>query len=302
MRRFGILSTLFLILITVALAGCGDKDKEKKGGGTDNRSADNKGGTDDKTPTAGALEELAGKGLGAVKGKVTFEGEPPARNIDDRMKAHNDKDQCLKDDPKNDPKDPTWIVGPDKGVKNVVVWLRPPKGKYFKIPDDQKKSKGDLTMDQPFCQFEPHVVAFFPSYFDGKKQVATGQKFEVLNSAPMNHNTYWAGDSLFNKGDNQIIKSKGKLMIDAKASNGKKPGDDLVKIACDLHKWMTAYCWVFDHPYWAITGPDGSYEIKNAPTGVDLELVYWHETFKSPKSEKVKLDDGPNTEDCILKK
>ena len=34
-----------------------------------------------------------------------------------------------------DTKDPLWIVGADKGVENVVVWVKAPEGKYLKTPD-----------------------------------------------------------------------------------------------------------------------------------------------------------------------
>jgi hypothetical protein len=41
-------------------------------------------------------------------------------------------------------------------------------------------------------------------------------------------------------------------------------------------KWLNAYVRVFDHPYFAVTGPDGRFEIRYAPKG-DLRLFVWQE-------------------------
>jgi hypothetical protein len=304
MKRFRIVSILFFIPLAVALVGsvgC-SKDKDKT---EDKKGSDNKSGGDDKTAPAGAPEELAGKGVGVLKGKVTFVGDPPERrDLTETMKNNPaDFSHCTAKDPKNDTRDEEWIVGPDKGVKNVVVWLRAPKGKYFKVPDDQKKAKGDVVVDQPFCAFVPHVVVVFPSYFDGKKQEPTGQRFKVLNSAPMNHNTAYGTEFGIGKSDNQTLKPKSELIVDAIPSGPRKTGENLIKFKCDIHKWMKGYAWVFDHPFSAVTGEDGSYEIKGVPTGVDLEVVYWHESMggSKPDGQKNVLKDGENTKNFTIK-
>ncbi len=45
---------------------------------------------------------------------------------------------------------------------------------------------------------------------------------------------------------------------------------------CDVHGWMNAYAGVLDHPYFAVTGEDGTFEIKNLPPGT-YKLTAWHE-------------------------
>jgi hypothetical protein len=217
-----------------------------------------------------------------------------------------DKDVCLAG-PRHDP---TWMVkGPDKAVQNVVVFLRPPAGKFFKVPDDRKKSVKTVFIDQPHCAFEPHVEAVYASYFDPqtKAQVRTGEKLEVRNSATIPHNTNYKGDDVLNAGTNKTIAPKGDpLPIEPKASSPSKTGQDIIRIACDIHKWMTGFVWVFDHPYFAITKEDGSFEIKGVPTGVELEIVYWHESFGARPNhakvlEKATLKDGDNTKDIKIK-
>ncbi len=255
------------------------------------------------TVTPAGVGEVAGKGTGTLKGRVSFVGAlPEIKSEKARMEMQADKERCLM----GDTNEQTWKISPDKGVQYVVVWLRPinqDKGAYFKLTDAQKKQTKTVTMDQPYCQFEPHVTAFNPDYFDGKKQEPTGETFKIKNSAPMNHNTAWAGNDLFNKGTNKIIPPKGELDVDAKPGRRTKPGEDLLHIHCDLHKWMNAYAWVFDHPFYAVTDKDGNYEIKNVPTGVELEVVHWHDSFgDKPKAEKQTLKDGENTKNFEISK
>jgi hypothetical protein len=50
-----------------------------------------------------------------------------------------------------------------------------------------------------------------------------------------------------------------------------------------VHPWMSGFVAVFDHPFFAVTKPDGSFEIKGLPPGT-YNLVFWHE--KLPRQEK----------------
>ena len=45
---------------------------------------------------------------------------------------------------------------------------------------------------------------------------------------------------------------------------------------CDVHGWMNAYVGVLDHPYFAVTGDDGKFDIGNLPPG-DYVVEAWHE-------------------------
>jgi hypothetical protein len=307
MRRF---SRLFAVLVvpvlavTITAVGCGDKKEERKASA--DKKADGGGGSGDQPAPAGDWEPVKGTGVGVLKGKVTLDGEPPAReDLSARMKEQGDKDHCLKEDPNNDTKNPQWIVAPDKGVQNVVVWVRPQKRKYFELTDEQKKRADTVTIDQPFCMFQPHVVVHYPSYFYGKqkKQVATGQQFKVLNSAPILHNTRWKGSPALNDGRNENIQPKGEMVISAKPCGPTRSGEDLLNINCDRHSWMSGYAWVFDNPFHAVTKADGTYEIKGIPAGADVEVVYWHESMgRTPKVEQKKLNDGDNEFSPKLKK
>jgi hypothetical protein len=230
---------------------------------------------------AAALERtlLASHGWARLKGKVTYDGDPPALDdFRDSIAGNKDKEHCLK----GDIEDPTWIVDEDKGVANVVVWVRPPAGKYFPIPDDLKQRRDVVKMDQPFCAFKPHGVILFPSSWDSDTadQKPTGQVFKVFNSAPIAHNVLWTGTPGVNRGENVLTPAArdGKPSEHvARVRTGRLGVEELVRINCNLHLWMRAWAWAFEHPYAALTKKDGTFDIPRLPAGAEMSLIAWHE-------------------------
>ena len=67
------------------------------------------------------------------------------------------------------------------------------------------------------------------------------------------------------------------------------------ELSCSIHPWMNAIVFINDHPFNAVTGMDGTFEIKNVPTGIDLTFVGWHENAKE-YTKTIKLAKG-GTED-----
>jgi hypothetical protein len=267
-------------LTAIALASLGCGGGEKKADMTKTTPTTKSARTvGSKSGSASEKTELKPTAFATIKGKVTYDGTPPTPADLPIPDSNKDKSFCLT----GPHKDQTWTVGPDKGVANVVVWIRPPKDKYFVVPADQQKpAETSVKINQPHCAFEPHVAVIFPTYYDpaSKEQKSTGQTFEVTNTAPIAHNTDWnPKNPLVNTPGNQIIKSKDNpLPIRLKAAPQNKPdGEDLIQFKCDIHTWMRAYVWAFNHPWAAVTKEDGSYEIKNVPAGSELYLVGWHE-------------------------
>ncbi len=218
-------------------------------------------------------------GRATIRGKVTYDGEPPAvADFGDSIAGNKDKDYCLK----GDTDDPTWVVGDDKGVAGVVIWLRPPPGTYFPIPEAARKRRDVVLLDQPICQFKPHVAVLFPSSWDPATgdQKLTGQVFKVRNSAAVGHNVIWAGNPILNPGDNFFMPARDGDKVAERVLHvrtGRLGKEDMVTVRCNLHLWMFARVWSFEHPYAALTGKDGTYEIKDVPAGAGLHLVGWHE-------------------------
>jgi hypothetical protein len=69
----------------------------------------------------------------------------------------------------------------------------------------------------------------------------------------------------------------------------------MIRVGCDVHPWMQAYVGVVNHPYFAITGADGGFHLKDVPPG-DYVVASWHERFGT-REQKVKL--GPKEEQAV---
>jgi len=306
MLRFRCFAVLLLAPALALLGvGCGGGDKGKDQPKPAAKSGGEGGGAGAKSASSAAsATPVEAKGVATLKGRVTYDGNPPPREEIKIPDDNKDKDYCHK----GDTKEQKWLVGPDKGVANVVVFIRAPEGHYFKIPADQQKAE-DVIIDQPFCAFIPHVRAMFPSFYDPetKKQKKTNQVLRFKNSAEINHNTAVEGRKLVNDSKNEILPAKkGELVYNAKAGRDTDVApEDLLKVNCDIHKWMNARIAVFSNPYHDVTKEDGSYEIKGAPAGAEVITCYWHESMgdslKDAKTEKLTLKDGDNTQDFKVK-
>ncbi len=165
--------------------------------------------------------------------------------------------------------DESVLVNPkNRGIKNVVVWLRPndatnPKAAFAASeihPNDAKRKAAEVVIDQPCCSFIDRVTV-----------ARVGDKLTVKNSAAFNHNFFW--DSTNNGAINVNIAAGGKHEFMNPLAAEPAP----VQFKCTVHPWMTGYVRIFDHPYYAVTDDDGKFEIKNAPVG-KFRIVMWHET------------------------
>lgn len=214
---------------------------------------------------------------GVLRGRVVLDGSPQIELIS-AMEKHSDKVCCLMGASDMEKQNQLWIIGKDKGVANVVVWIQPLKTREecFNIPvedRDRADEKFNRYIDQPHCAFIPHVQVAFPQYYDPEtgKLAPSGEKFIVKNSAHCLHNTNWKGDPLKTGSGNRSLPPKTDLQIDLVPESGP------IQIQCDIHPWMSAKIWAFDHPYAARTDDDGKFEIKNVPTGIDVNFFTWHE-------------------------
>jgi len=290
-RSLGLLMAVPVIATLVVAPGCGD-NKSGPGPGASSPATTQPAASGEKT----AVE---GKGLATIKGKITYDGDAPkANDIKGQIEKQDDKAHCLKDDPKNPhpENDRTWVIK-DGNVANVVVWVSPPQGKYFKYSAEEKASwPKEVAVDQPFCHFEPHVSVSFPEFYnpETKKMGPTEQKILAKNSAPVTHNTKWAGNPQRNRGGNQTLQPGGQMELPLKADPTKE-----IEVACDIHKWMNGYIWALDTPYAAVTKEDGTFEIKGVPAGADVQLILWHEQPKffgegGAKGKKITLKEGDN--------
>lgn len=142
------------------------------------------------------------------------------------------------------------------------------------------------ALDQIGCEYIPYVTA-----------VQAGQKISVKNSDPLMHNVHpmpaVAGNKEVNKA--QMPKSADlEFVFD-------KP-EQFLKFKCDVHPWMFSYVSVFDHPYFAVTGKDGSYKISNVPAGKYTIEAYHRKAAPngSPVTKEIEVKDQSATADLTL--
>src|SRR5262249_15522778 len=143
------------------------------------------------------------------------------------------------------------------GLANVVLYLR---NKNVDAHPDYAASAGEkVVLDNKDCHFVPHVLT-----------VRTGQPLDIKNSDAVSHNTNVALTA--NQPFNSIISSNTSAELKL-ASAETSP----TVVTCNIHPWMKGYLVVQANPYMTVSAKDGTFEIKNVPTGVPLEFQAWHE-------------------------
>jgi len=187
---------------------------------------------------------------GTIKGKFLFGGSAPEATP---LKADKDVEVCGKHKLVNE----ELVVGADKGIANVVVFVR---DKAVKVNPElaAAAAKAKVELDNASCRFEPHVVF-----------VQTGQEFVIKNSDTVGHNSNVA--TLKNPPSNSLVPAGGSAAL-------KFSSEEAIpaQVTCNIHPWMKAWVLVRPNPYAAVSKADGTFEIKGVPAG-EVELQFWHE-------------------------
>jgi plastocyanin len=223
---------------------------------------------------AGALvvPALASADGGKVTGKITFDGTPPAPT---KIKLDADP-VCAA--AHSGPIDSEELVVSNGAVKNVFVRVSEGLGdKKFPPPTDP------AVIDQHGCQYIPHVVG-----------VQVGQPLRFTTSDQTLHNVHGMPkkNAQFNFAMPKFVKQK-------ETKDLTKP-EIMVHVKCDVHPWMSGYIGVLPHPFFAVSGKDGSYTIEGLPPG-EYTIEAWQEKLGTQTS-KVKVDDkGTATSDFTFK-
>lgn len=173
---------------------------------------------------------------------------------------------CDKIHPNGRPAD-IMVVDEASGLANVLVYIADG------LPDDYRPPQptGSVVVDQIACAYSPHVVG-----------VLVGQELEVRSSDETIHNVNArpSASAPFNlampRAGHTIRKSFSQPEV-------------AVKLKCDIHPWMTAYVGVFPHPFFAVSGTDGSFKITGLPDG-EYTVIAWHELLGT-RSAKMDIDE-----------
>ncbi len=88
--------------------------------------------------------------------------------------------------------------------------------------------------------------------------MVAGQKLKAVNSDPITHNIHPRAKINPEWNQNQ---PEG-----AEPAIRKFPWPEvMIRVKCNIHPWMHAWIGVVDNPYFAVTGENGSFELKNVP-------------------------------------
>lgn len=199
---------------------------------------------------------------GTIGGKVRFVGKKPAPkpiDMDQDPQCAKLHGQTVYDDPVS--------VSPDGALANAFVWIKHGlDGKKFETP------AGPAIIDQRGCWFGPRVMG-----------VRVGQTFKVLNSDPVTHNIHPLAET--NREWNQSQAPGAEPLTRTFATT-----EVMIRVKCNIHNWMRAWVGVVDHPYFAVTGEDGRFQLKNVPPG-NYTIEVWHETL-GRQEKQINLDQS----------
>lgn len=194
-------------------------------------------------------------GFGTIKGRVVWGGAEVPK-LEPKVKKG---DASVKDGPvcaTNEIPNEEYVVDPaTKGVANAFAYVTTPKGSNPAAEQELLSRSATVDLDQKGCRFVPHALAMHKD-----------QELVFKSSDPVGHNIRYNGFTV--GGFNQMLAPNGKQGVKM-ASAEKNP----VAVQCDIHPWMTAYFMVFDHPFFAVTKPDGSFEITGVPAGAQKFVV-----------------------------
>jgi Carboxypeptidase regulatory-like domain len=193
---------------------------------------------------ASAYESIAVSSGGTIAGTVTYDGVAPKPTP---LKITRDQKVCAAAPHFSQ----ELAVGAHGGIRNAIV----------SIPGIDKgaalEPEKGVKFDQRGCVFEPHVLAF-----------PAESTIEILNSDDIMHDlrTFSTANPPLNLIQPRTVKS---IVVKIE-----KP--EMIKVGCYMHPWMRAWWYAAGNPYYAVTGADGKFELRDVPPGT-YTLKVWQE-------------------------
>lgn len=208
-----------------------------------------------------ALSPLSAAAGGTIKGRISFSGPEPGNRVirmgmDPMCAAVNRGKQVVNE---------IYTVGDKNALGNVFVKV---EGTFPATPVPPQP----VEIDQKACIYIPRMIG-----------ARVGQTLLVKNSDNWLHNVHT--DSAKRNAINQstpLANMSVKLVL---------KDEEMLRVGCDVHRWMTAWVGVVSHPYFAVSDmKTGTFTIANVPAG-RRSVTAWHESFGA-LTKSVDVKDG----------
>jgi hypothetical protein len=209
-------------------------------------------------PVSWGYEEVAVRDGGAIAGRVVLNGPPPPARIYHMVFSPN-IDFCTRISDGNGNRLLREFRVSDAGdFQDVVVAVvGVEQGKPFDFTPS-------LTLEH--CRMGPFVTA-----------VRNGHPLSIVNKDPVVHDVQG-----YTSGDPYTFMMFNKPMLPE--SSALKPirlrdGHFIFRTQCGVHDFMQSWGMAVGNPYFAVTGPDGTFTISDLPPGT-YDVVAWHPQMK----------------------
>lgn len=198
-----------------------------------------------------------------ITGKVAFDGIPP------KPKALPVKGDafCEHLAAANPPKDESFLINDDNSLRNVFVYVKKGANQWkHDVPSEP------VAVTQKNCTYHPHVLG-----------IQARQTLTMTSHDDTTHNVHFIA-----KKNREFNLTQRKGQTDEKKLARPEVGTAFLK--CDVHAWMKAYVCIVRHPFYAVTGDGGTFDLGKLPPG-EYEVEAWHEVLGA-QSQTVTLTDG----------